>query len=271
LAGISIFPNVAILLGFCLSHSVDTSEWSFILPAVLWLISCIALVIWLAPLSPTVITNAEQQNAHGDSKRSLGIHTASLGFGVLASAVVPSLAIAAVTGLSPGATAVIFLVSRIGTSIVGLGVNSILLVRYNWNVEHGSNSRVYELLVPPALVFGVAGLILGQVSQQQPAAYTCVGLAWILMLVASALIGRESNARRQTNIIALKVGADVVLAVAAVSYLWSAATVTGYFGVFAVSQSVTVLIFAAGLRYRLIAIFAGAMLACSFGMILFGW
>ena len=270
LAGIAIVPNVAILVGLLFGFFMPDGTTSYLSGGVLWSISCFGLAFVLSrtgKLYEREVVDAPRVEAVSSQKR----HTSFLAVGVLASALVPTLAIAAVTQLEAGSAALIFIVARIGTSVVGLGVNSILMVRYNWDSRTYVRPAVYCILLAAALAFILVAFVANLAAAAPAFSYVFIGLSWVCMLVAAAVIGREVNARRMTTTVAIKVVVDVVLALGAVGILWSHPSVTGYFGVFAMSQAVTVLICSIGLKHRAVSVLAAASMATALLSVVFGW
>ncbi|WP_354348716.1 hypothetical protein [Pseudarthrobacter sp. PvP090] len=271
LAGIAIIPNIAILLGLLSSFIIADDTIAFVFPGAAWCVSCFGLAFWLSRHRRPDALLLAGRTAEAEGPSSEKSHTFFLAFGVLASALVPALAIASITQLPAGSAALIFIVSRIGTSIVGLGVNSVLMVKFNWNTSRSVNGTTYYVLLGAALVF-ISAAFATKVSLVDPGvSYIFVGLSWVSMLVAAAIIGREVNARRMTKTVATKVVVDVALALCAVGILWFNPSVSGYFGVFAVSQAVTILICAIGLRQNLVSILAAASIATALLSVVFGW
>lgn len=268
LAGIAIVPNLSILLSLLVAIFLEPGI-ALLLPVVVWMISCGALAIYLTTRRKS--RDSDELEATLGRSSSERTHTLFLALSVLASAVVPTLAIAAVTQLPAGSAALIFIVGRIGTSLIGLGVNSVLMVRYNWNATQTTSARMYRVLI----LTGLAGVLIASALElanlSMASSYFVLSVSWIAMLVSGAIIGREVNAKRLTKVVAAKVIVDVVYALSAVGLLWIHPSVTGYFAVFMVSQAVTVLICSYGLRLRTVPWLSAAMIVCSFGLIAYGW
>ncbi|WP_251423037.1 hypothetical protein [Pseudarthrobacter sp. NCCP-2145] len=261
-------PNLSILLSLLVAIFLEPGI-ALLLPVVVWMISCGALAIYLTTRRKS--RDSDELEATLGRSSSERTHTLFLALSVLASAVVPTLAIAAVTQLPAGSAALIFIVGRIGTSLIGLGVNSVLMVRYNWNATQTTSARMYRVLI----LTGLAGVLIASALElanlSMASSYFVLSVSWIAMLVSGAIIGREVNAKRLTKVVAAKVIVDVVYALSAVGLLWIHPSVTGYFAVFMVSQAVTVLICSYGLRLRTVPWLSAAMIVCSFGLIAYGW
>jgi hypothetical protein len=72
----------------------------------------------------------------------------------------PTFYITATTKLPAGSTTKLFIAARLGTAIVGLGVNSILMVQYNWLLAKESKGEFSGLVMMAAVSLGVVGLLI---------------------------------------------------------------------------------------------------------------
>ncbi|WP_139256756.1 hypothetical protein [Herbiconiux ginsengi] len=261
LASVNLLPATALLLSLL---CVLLFGAPMLLPGICWALVALAQAAWFWRGSYEYPTTAE-----GESARSQLSHIGALSLGVIASTVLPTFYIAAITQLPGGVTSVVFLITRIATSIVGLGVNSVLLVRYSWN----SPARNVQPLTRPLVALAAAGLVIGlalSAIESEVGTLVCMVISWIAMLVASAVILRETNSRKLVKAIAVKVGVDLSLSSLGAVWLFTNPSVQGYFGVFTLSQAVTTLVCGIYLRYRWTAILSALVLVLSVANIVLG-
>ncbi|MET0734195.1 MAG: hypothetical protein ABWY55_00915, partial [Microbacterium sp.] len=182
----------------------------------------------------------------------------------------PSLFIAALSALPTGTTTVLFLVSRIGTSIVGLLVNSVLAVRFNWNSDVSSTAR-------PASWFTVLGVVAAGASiaihatGDTSVSYVFVAIAWVFSLIAAPLVIREMHARRMVLATSIKTGADLALVLTLGTWFIHTPSVSGFFGIYIAQQAVSLLCAGFALRRPFLAVVSAAMLVAGVALVLLAW
>lgn len=257
LTAVNLFPALALLIGLLLAGLLSLSP---LLTATLWTVVAIAQIPWIwrggRRAEATEIAGDGDLSDGGSSptRRRSGAstsrHSVSLAVGVLASTVIPTLYITALTQLPAGSTAVAFVVVRIATSIVGIGVNSLLLVRYNWE----SGSRDIKSITT-ALTGSSTVLLLVSVTvwlwMPGIAGLSALIVSWIILLIAAAVSLRETNARRLTTSITVKVVIDVSLSALGCVLLFTHPSLGSYFGLLVLSQAITMLVTSSFFRFRL--------------------
>jgi hypothetical protein len=246
---INILPALLFLTSLLLLRPLELPPF---LPALVWLVGTVAQIPFFWRTPPALTETAPAVEARGGAT----LHVAALGVGVIASTVVPTLLITALTTLPAGATVVAFLVTRIGTSLIGIGVNSILLVRYNWNTQGRDIEPAERLISVVALVPLLVAIPLA-LAQQSLFAISSMVVCWVISLVGSALILREVNARRMGGTIAVKVAVDVSLSLIGCAFVFASPSIPGYFALLILSQTITVLVTARALRFKAVALMAG--------------
>jgi hypothetical protein len=269
LAGITIAPNAGMLLAV-LSMALIKGHVApavvHLAPALTWAVASLVLLLVVlraasddavVPARPTALPSAQLQ-------------ATALGIGVITSSVLPTFYVAAVAGLAAGTAYSLILISKIGSSLVSIGVNSVLVVEYNWVDERRMSTRL------PAR-FAVAGLVSAAVSMglrelgEPAAAYVFAALTWLSLMVPSAMVVREVNKQRLSRVLTAKVGIDLMAAVTAAVWLTLHPSVTGYFGAFIASAAVTICIGGRGLRSaRLQNLGLGALVVAA-AFLVVGW
>ncbi len=253
LTAVNLFPALALLIGLLLAGFLSLSP---MLTAGMWTIVAIGQIpwIWRGRREAAAADLGPGAGRAGSSERSsdaaVGRHSISLAVGVIASTVIPTLYITALTQLPAGSTAVAFVVVRIATSIVGIGVNSLLLVRYNWESGSRDIRGVVTALTGSSAVVLAASLTV-ELWMPGIAALSALIAAWIILLVAAAVSLRETNARRLTTSITVKVIIDVSSSAAGCVLLFAHPSLGSYFGLLVLSQAVTMLVTSAFFRFRL--------------------
>lgn len=266
LAGISIVPNAVSAVSFPLVSSLapDGSAMKFV-PAVAWMLASLIVWCWVAtklslesPIPTAGSQNsqardsraryASNQKAFADGDRSDSReHALALVAGVVASSIMPTLLLTALTQLPAGQTAIVFLVSKVGGSIIGLGVNTLLLVQYNWNTAITRSGVGIEYLVTASLLLVVPSFLVdGFVSSGF--ADAALGVSWVLGLIAMAFVLREANARKMARAISVKTALDIAFSIFAAWILFDSPSVSNYFCALLVSQFITLCVIAHFLR-----------------------
>lgn len=263
LAGVTIVPNLAMLLGSLYLALSDTASEAPLLPAVAWLVASILVALVLA----TVNRRSPSGPVVGETTEAA--HVTSLSIGVVTAGVLPTFFMAALTQLPPGTASTAFLVGRIGTSVVGLTVNSVLLVRYRWDGAPRFDGRALHW----AAILAAALLVTSTLSF--PAGVAWLGYAtslagWAVALVLGAIVVREANSRRQGRVLLVKSVVDLLVATAAAVVLALGPSFTGYFMAFAISQFVSTFICGLGLKLPRLVIASGIALLASTPLIIGG-
>jgi hypothetical protein len=249
LVAATVFPATALLLIVAVAPLLDLP---IVLPALLWCLVCASEVFVFARLRRPGLDRGD--SAAADSARRQLTHALALAVGVITSSILPSVYLASLAQLPPGTTSVTFLVSRIGTAAVGLGVNSLLLATVNWRSGVPEVRRLAVVLVSLGCGLGLVYAVVNPLDRGGPVAYVALVLAWLALLIAGALTIRIANARRFVRAIALKVGLDLLLASAAAVYLLGHPAVGSYFAAYMLSQAVTTAVFGFALHRRGLAI-----------------
>ena len=240
-AAVFVLPNLGLLVGAALALVLGGVP-PYVMPCAMWCLgSLAALVVYLRLPIPAPVTGVAGGVQGGEAG-----HALALGIGVVASSVLPLLYISAMAALPPGQLGIVYLLGRIGNSLVGLGVNSVLLVRFNWREVVRLSSKAADIGAAAATALLTAGWIAGELRGFPVVGYGLVGAGWIVLLSLAAVVGREANALRRSKAIMAKVSADTVLGAVAALVLFSQPSVSGYFGAFSLAAGVTVTVLSAG-------------------------
>lgn len=271
LSAVSILPNVGVAICLPIVYLLaDRSQVVYLAPSLGWLLAALAtLCLFRKRQSAFSRSGSETPKLKDGNDSSLFEHTVALVAGVAASSVLPTLMLAAVTQLGEGSASWVFVVSKVCASLIGLGVNSVLLARYNWE---------FAGWVPGRWTLGisvVSGVLLGFAAfasrAQSFPAYFMIVSAWTLLLTVSALLLREVNARRVVRAISSKVIVDLTLSSVGLILLMIRPSIAGYFAVLCLSQLATVLVCSLGIRqYALSWISAAGVPVCLY-LIVNGW
>jgi hypothetical protein len=269
MVGVTIVPNLGLGLA-CLVVRFLADGWSFgaYLPATVWAV--LSVIVWIV-VRRVPVPAVPELEFEQDSRRSQTVHTLALSVGLISNTVFPSLFVAALTQLTTGTTTIIFFISRIGNSLVGLFVNAVLAVRHNWNTEASSLSPIAQAFSVAATVLGIGGIALQLSLGQTMASYVVVVLSWIASIVAAPLVLRELNAQRMVRAIGVKTVVDLIATVGAGSWFFLNASVSGFFGVNIVLQAVALVTSGVALRKPYLTVGAVPLGLVSLAMIYFAW
>ena len=246
-AGAAILPNVVLSISVPLIGltTADSSLVGECLPAGLWSAACFAtcmLLIRRARMLRVGTVGTVVGDAHDAPHDRQGSHMSALIVAVVTSTVAPLVLVAGTTRLPAGTASTLFLITRIATSVVGLGVNSLLLVRYRWDA---SDAPTFKRFIPIAAIGAGGSFAAGLAHLVLDRPYLGYGLAAVsltLLLVPAAVLGRETNRRRYGRTLLFKGGVEVALIAAMLIIFWQHPSISGYFGVFMVSQALTIMI-----------------------------
>jgi hypothetical protein len=269
LAALTVTPNLALLVGIVVVGTLTDDRAFLATPVALWALACFAVlgvVLWAdgRMRQPSVTEPA------GHERRNEGVHTAALAGGVVTSSVLPPLYITAVSELRDGAATVLFLVTKAGSSLVGLTVNSALLVRYNWTTERGVSGMSSANLNIAATFSAGAGL-LAHTADVRVVSYVFVVVWWGLTLVSAPLVMREVNARRLAGHVLAKTMVDVAASLCVMLVLFAQPSFTGYLAAFASSQGITTGVSGIALKNPRLTASSCAVVAFALTFLFFGW
>lgn len=249
LAAVAVLPNiclaVAVLVTAALAGGLSGGT-RVVLPAAVWAAGAVAagVIGFLRRAKPA---RDETGGPAKDAPRT-GLHAAALSLGVVVSTVLPTVLITAMAQLPPGTTIGVFLVLRVGTAFVGLGVNAVLMVEYSWTSGPRGLGRAPRLMTVAAA--GSAVLACAAVHGNLPAlaVHSLAGVAWLIAILAAPVVMREVNARGLGGVVLGKVLLDLGLSASMAALLWARPSVAGYFGAYVVSQGVSIGVPAAHMR-----------------------
>jgi hypothetical protein len=269
MVGVTIIPNVGLGLA-CLVVRFLADGWSFAtyLPATVW--ALLSVVVWIIVRRVAIPAVPDVDQAR-DSRRSQNVHTLALSVGLISNTVFPSLFVAALTQLTTGTTTIIFFISRIGNSLVGLFVNAVLAVRHNWSTEASSLSPIAQAFSVASTVLGAGAIALQLTLGQTFASYVIVVLSWVASIVAAPLVLRELNAGRMVRAISVKTVVDLIATVAAGSWFLLNTSVSGFFGVNIMLQAVALVTSGVALRKAYLTVGAVPLAIVSLAMIAVAW
>lgn len=266
LASLTILPNFMLLVGV-VTMAAFSQDASPSLPAVCWAIGCVLAYVAALRLRREGPPIEAGWDGREDNE---GLHSVALAGGVVTSSVLPPLYLTSVSDLRDGAATALFLIVKIGSSIVGLTVNSALLVRYNWTSPRSLSGRFSAQLNLVASVLFVAGLMSHSLDLVKPS-YALVVLGWLLTLIAAPLVMREVNARRLSGNVLTKTVVDLIVSVGVLLALFSNPSFTGFLAAFVMSQGVTTGIGGFGLQHRWLSLSSVPVVAAAAMLLLAGW
>lgn len=270
LASISLGPNIVLALATGATLLLENMGYAAsVLPAVAWMFACFAQALIIGRIALPSFTQVESPPMIVPDRQAE--HTAALSLGVITSSVIPVFSLNALAHLAPRHASLVFLVNRVGSSAVTTGVNTILLARYNWTSDHHVTGLFAAWANIASGVMTLLAIILSSFLHLELFGYWLVGASWLLLILVTQPVLREINARRLSRIITYKVASDCVFASLATLILVLHPSITGYFAVIMVSQSVTTGICSFGLANRSLALASGFSLAASMLLVLNGW
>lgn len=268
LALTTVGPNLGLLIGMLLWKLIraDVSE---LLPALIWcFVAWVQVPIFIArSRSPREERKREPAEVGSHVRGHVGV----LAVGVVTGAVLPNVYVAAMTQIAAGLAAIVFLVGRIGTSVVGIGVNSILLASYSWRSRPSGSKSILEGIVSVSAISGALGSILRCFGVPDLVAYAFLVAMWLLLLIASALALREINARKEVRTLGVKTLFDVLVSLPLAAFFVANPSISGFFGVYSVSQVITLLAASRSLKSKRL-MYAGAVsMVPALLAVLVGW
>jgi len=186
--------------------------------------------------------------------------------------VAPILLVSGATRLAAGTAIILFFVNRVVSFGLSVGINSMLLVRYNWGRSGVLPTRALAITTV-AGASGVAGALMVHLGNPDHfwLPMGLIVLASAILVVVAAIVMREVNHRRMARTVTTKVVLDLILSAAGLGIYLARPTVSGFFGVVLVSQCITVLVCAVGLKENRWSGVAGLALVLSASLVLFGW
>lgn len=269
LAGVTVAPNILMLATTAIVAVLDSDQSKIAKSAPAAAFAIAALIV-----AVVVVFKSSRERFDSDIRRpprtDLAFAGSMLVLGLVSSTVMPAVYAAAITSLAAGTLYAAALSAKIVNSAISLGVNSILLVKYNWQSHDNYPARLPPLFAVVSILSTALSVPLHLIDLNLVATALVV-LSWAAILVAAAVVSREVNARRLTSTLAYKVILDVSLAIGAAVALTARPSLPGYFGAFMLSAAVTVFIGSWGLgqvRTRFLGL-TSALLAG--GLIIFGW
>ena len=265
LAITTIAPNLMLLAG--LSVTVILAPASPLVLAAMWATAAwtqaivIAIVV-MRPKAPAAVSDTDSPH--------LARHAVGLGIGVICSTVLPTVYLSALTQLEPGTTAIVFVVARIGTAVVALEVNSFLLRAYSWGSAPRRPTVLLRWGVGLALGAGLLSMVIS-FAWSGTVAYVPLAAMWLLLLICAAIALREMNSRALASGLLLKSVIDLAVSVPLAIYYAAFPSISGFFGVYCVSQALTLAVMALLAKERILAVLSLLMLLPSLWAVIFGW
>jgi hypothetical protein len=274
LAGVSISPNLGMLLCVLGAKALGLHDGlSIALVGVGWCLGSASALLYVRrrlknrPLSIDVSTRGKP----GEPRHGMALHLLALSLGLVVSSVYPPLFGNSTLQLATGTTFFLILTTKIVSSGVNLGVNSVLLVRYNWQNRPKYPGKLLNGTLASCLLLLLAGIACHQLGASNEVSYVTVALGWAGLTVGSAISSRFLNALRRGHWVLVRAVADLALGSLSVAVLTATPSATGYFGAFGISSAVTALVL--GLSERRISttlLSIGGLIACM-SLLLLGW
>lgn len=274
LAGVTIPANAAMALTIVgMVTFAKDSPTAAILPAIVWMLGNIICYVSVARfLSSRPLPDGPAVRMPAETRINVLTHFGGLALGVLVSTVYPIGFVAAASQIREGAATALFLVSRVGSALVGVFLNSVLLAAHNWSrQEQRISDFSYRAMLGAIACAIVALLAHGLAVTVEIVQYGIIVACWLLCLAATPILLREVNSRRMGSSIAVKSGVDAVISGAGLYIFFRDPTVTGYFSLYSTSQCLTCLICAIALGEKRLAVASSIMAGLSALMLLDGW
>lgn len=262
----TLVPSLALLAGIAAYVSLRGAV-PVVLPGVLWAAAAWAQAIILSLRGGS---RGSDEPASPTPTGAVGKHASYLAVGALTSTVLPNVYVAALTQLAAGTVAFVFVIGRIGTALVGVGVNTLLTVAYTWSARPSSPLILTRILLTVGSAFGLVALAAGFSGLEQ-VGYGAAGVSWFALLVGAAVALRDLNSRAEVSLVGIKTGLDLLVSASLAIYLVLHPSITGYFGVYAASQAITLGVASysfqsTGMRYL-----AASCFVSSLALVVFGW
>jgi len=274
LAGCNIPSNAAISAVTLLIASVRPhGAFVSVAPAAAWMFVNVIFGLWavLAPFPDTGSDLGRPSLDIGDSSSNKTSHAIGLIFGVITSTVFPMAFVSAVNHLKLVSASILFLASRIGNALIGVLINSVLLVRHNWNRESHRIGNFSSYVMALALITGISALLIARIGHPIFVSYPFILISWLASLSATPIVSREANSRRLGTAILLKSTVDFFSTGAFLAILFRSPTVSGFFGIYIVSQCITCAIYGRALGDNRLVALSVTMLGIAASFLLFGW
>lgn len=267
MVGVTIIPNLGLGAATVAVGLIDARDWTVYLPAVVWTVA--SAIGWLVSLryTPGPFDGPVDE---ADSAASRLVHATTLSIGLVGATIYPSLFIAALAQLPAGTTTVLFLVSRIGTSLVGLLITSVLAVRFNWHTEVASTAKLATWITGVAVVTGTTGIVLHSTGGDA-AGHAFTAACWLASLFAAPFVLREMHARRMVAATSVKTFVDLAFMLTIGTWFLASPSISGFFGVYVLQQAVTLGCAGIALRKPALTVAASALLVVSIVQILSRW
>jgi hypothetical protein len=240
LVGAVAAPNAGLLVGILATLGAGLilpGSPPIVLPALFAAVATLVLAIAALRVGgrPSPLPQAPRTGqGTGSTEHTIGLLT-----GVLTSTVIPMVFVVALTGLAAGTTFLAAFIAKIGNSVVSVGVNTVLTARYNWVGASGFRTKVPTVTALSGLVAAVVA-VLALAADWNFVGNVSAVIAWLALVISSAMSIREINARALGRILLVKSAVDLILAVLAAVILVLSPSFAGYFGAFTVSAAVTV-------------------------------
>jgi hypothetical protein len=244
LAGATLIPNVALLLGLVgVAVFRPTAEWSIILPAMLWMLGSFVLLFDNKPLVDVLFNSCVVHENTGQSA-----HFVILLVGLITSSFMPFIYMHILSGEPDGTIGLGFLLIRIVSSATYLVSSSLLLVRFNWRTNRNSEGKHEAQAVFLITALEIICLSFAALNLQLVAAGAAI-MALAIGLFTSSTLLRELNFARKGKALLVKVILDLLVSSVAAYALFVNPSVLGLFTVYLVSQIITIMIASWGLGF----------------------
>jgi len=271
LAGVTMLPNLAMSVTTCVSFACFRKYTGVaVAPAASWCFAAVLTTVLFAtrPLPPV---SSLTPKIVEETRRNKILHVTGLVVGLASSTVLPIGFVTAAGKLNAGSATILFLANRIGSAIVGVFVNAVLMVKINWDEPTRLSTR-YSYIFPifsAAFVLASVGLHYGAASPL--VTYVIVALSWLCLTCSTPVILREANVRKLGSVLVTKSIVDVCATSLALFLFQKHPSATGYFGASMISQQITCIV--CGSAFKDTRLIAGSAfgLALSVLLLLQGW
>lgn len=271
LAGVTMLPNLSMSGATGISFLLHSRYSGLsVAPAAAW--SCGAALTAAILLSRKIpMVSKTVSEGPSETRANKALHVAGLIIGLVTSTVLPIGFVTAAGKLSSGSATILFLANRIGSAIVGVFVNAVLMVKINW-ADPGKLSTRYSFAFPVlSSTLILLGLTLHSSLHAATTSYIVIALSWLLITCSTPILLREANVRRLGAVLTIKSIIDLTASTCALVAFQKHPSATGFFGASMISQGITCAVCGSAFKDKKLVIASSAGLILSTFILLRGW